>query len=69
MKTVILVVSNGVSGVPKVKSVFHKKICINIPIWHFTPKKVQILLSPPKHCNPNLLSPVGEGFGFVLFIA
>ena len=29
--------------------------------------QVQVLLSAPKHSNPNLL-PIGETFGFVVFI-
>ena len=29
--------------------------------------EVQVLLSAPKHSNPNLL-PIGETFGFVVFL-
>lgn len=29
--------------------------------------QVQLLLSAPKHSNPNLL-PIGETFGFVIFL-
>ena len=29
--------------------------------------QVQLLLSAPKHSNPNLL-PIGETFGFVVFL-
>ena len=29
--------------------------------------QVQVLLSAPKHSNPNLL-PIGETFGFVVFL-
>ena len=29
--------------------------------------QVQVLLSAPKHSNPNLL-PIGETFGFVIFL-
>ena len=29
--------------------------------------KVQVLLPAPKHSNPNLL-PIGETFGFVVFL-